>query len=98
VLNACGGIIITSSHNPVEWNGLKFVDTDGLFVGAENVKSIYELAEKGPRFQILEDKSLHGKVTPVLLMFICLIISCLVFQCNAGSYRISMYIIIHKCG
>ena len=27
-----GGIIITASHNPKEWNGLKFVDEKGLFL------------------------------------------------------------------
>lgn len=27
-----GGIIITASHNPKEWNGLKFVDENGLFL------------------------------------------------------------------
>lgn len=28
--NAIGGIVITASHNPVEWNGLKALDADGL--------------------------------------------------------------------
>ncbi len=32
---ACGGIIITASHNPREWNGLKFLDGDGVFLDAE---------------------------------------------------------------
>jgi phosphomannomutase len=30
---AWGGIIITASHNPVEWNALKFVGSDGTFLG-----------------------------------------------------------------
>jgi phosphomannomutase len=29
---AGGGIIITASHNPIEWNALKFVGSDGLFL------------------------------------------------------------------
>lgn len=28
-LGACGGVVISASHNPVEYNGLKFFDSDG---------------------------------------------------------------------
>src|SRR5260370_25325076 len=31
---AQGGIAITASHNPAEWNALKFVGPDGLFLDA----------------------------------------------------------------
>ena len=30
-----GGIIITASHNPSNWNGLKFIDNDGCFLSPE---------------------------------------------------------------
>ncbi len=33
--DACGGISITASHNPPEWNAMKFVDSDGMFLSAE---------------------------------------------------------------
>jgi phosphomannomutase len=29
---ASGGIILTASHNPIEWNALKFVGPDGIFL------------------------------------------------------------------
>ncbi len=29
---AAGAVIITASHNPVEWNGLKFLGSDGVFL------------------------------------------------------------------
>lgn len=32
---AQGGISITASHNPPQWNALKFVDGDGMFLSAE---------------------------------------------------------------
>lgn len=41
---ACGGIIVTSSHNPVDWNGLKFVDQSGLFLAPEYWKDISAFA------------------------------------------------------
>ena len=33
---AAGGTIITASHNPIEWNGLKFVRADGTFFHPED--------------------------------------------------------------
>jgi len=32
--SAQGGIAITASHNPPEWNAMKFVDGDGMFLSA----------------------------------------------------------------
>ena len=30
--NIAGAIVVTASHNPSEWNGLKFIDSDGIFL------------------------------------------------------------------
>jgi phosphomannomutase len=30
--DACGGMCITASHNPAEWNAIKFVDKEGMFL------------------------------------------------------------------
>jgi len=32
---AVGGIVVTASHNPEEWNGLKFIDSNGCFIDSE---------------------------------------------------------------
>ncbi|MDJ0767015.1 MAG: phosphoglucosamine mutase [Myxococcota bacterium] len=40
---AGGGIILTASHNPVEWNALKFVGPDGLFLGRESIEKLFAL-------------------------------------------------------
>ncbi|MFA6386386.1 MAG: phosphoglucosamine mutase [Candidatus Paceibacterota bacterium] len=40
-----GGIIITASHNPKEYNGLKFVTKDGLFAGKNIIEQINEVKE-----------------------------------------------------
>jgi phosphomannomutase len=42
---AAGGIVITASHNPVEWNALKFVGPDGLFLDREKAAELFELAD-----------------------------------------------------
>ena len=33
--DAAGGVIVTASHNPMEWNGLKFLNADGIFLDAD---------------------------------------------------------------
>ena len=43
--DAAGGIIITASHNPVEWNALKLVNHLGEFVSADDGEEILKLAE-----------------------------------------------------
>src|SRR5256885_10574702 len=36
---AGGGIAITASHNPIEWNALKFIGSDGIFLdGSEGAR------------------------------------------------------------
>src|SRR6266704_3519523 len=44
---AAGGIILTASHNPIEWNALKFVGPDGIFLGVEDGARVGELARDG---------------------------------------------------
>jgi phosphomannomutase len=34
-LGACGGLAVTASHNPIEWNALKFIGHTGMFLDAE---------------------------------------------------------------
>jgi phosphomannomutase len=34
-LKANGGISITASHNPQEWNGMKFINSSGIFLNAD---------------------------------------------------------------
>jgi len=43
---AQGGIIITASHNPKQWNALKLLNEKGEFLNAEEGNQILELAEK----------------------------------------------------
>ncbi len=43
--DAAGGVIVTASHNPMEWNGLKFLNKDGVFLDAEENKKLQKLVE-----------------------------------------------------
>lgn len=44
--HALGGIIITASHNPRQWNALKLLNADGEFLNAEQGAEVLSLAEK----------------------------------------------------
>lgn len=41
---ADGGIILTASHNPKEWNALKLLNSEGEFISAETGATVLELA------------------------------------------------------
>lgn len=45
--NADGGIVITASHNPKQWNALKLLDANGEFLDAEEGAKVLELADSG---------------------------------------------------
>ncbi len=45
-LNTDGGIILTASHNPKQWNALKLLNNKGEFISDIEGKFILELAEK----------------------------------------------------
>src|SRR5436189_457751 len=51
---AAGGIIVTASHNPIEWNALKFVGPDGIFLDTGSGTRVRELAaaDSLPRAQV----------------------------------------------
>ena len=44
--DAAGGIIITASHNPKEWNALKLLNQDGEFINSEEGSVVLDIAEK----------------------------------------------------
>ena len=44
---ACGGIILTASHNPKQWNALKLLNSDGEFLNDAQGKEVLRIAEAG---------------------------------------------------
>ncbi|MFI5311200.1 MAG: phosphoglucosamine mutase [Gemmatimonadales bacterium] len=45
--HAAGGLGITASHNPIEWNALKFIGPQGLFLSASEGREMRALLERG---------------------------------------------------
>jgi phosphomannomutase len=43
--NACGGIILTASHNPVQWNALKLLNSKGEFISGADGLAVLEIAK-----------------------------------------------------
>ncbi len=44
---ASGGIAITASHNPAEWNALKFVNSEGLFLSPGQARELLDIYHQG---------------------------------------------------
>jgi phosphomannomutase len=44
-VHAAGGLAITASHNPIEWNALKFIGPSGLFLSAEEGRAMRAVVE-----------------------------------------------------
>lgn len=55
--NAGGGIILTASHNPVQWNALKLLNEKGEFISAQDGADVLGIAEK-ETFDFAEVKAL----------------------------------------
>ena len=43
--HACGGIILTASHNPMQWNALKLLNEHGEFLNAAEGNEVLRIAE-----------------------------------------------------
>jgi phosphomannomutase len=58
---AAGGIIITASHNPAQWNALKLLNVQGEFISDEDGKKVLSMADDG-NYQYAEVTAL-GTIT-----------------------------------
>ncbi|MDC9722093.1 MAG: phosphoglucosamine mutase [Urechidicola sp.] len=60
--NADGGIIITASHNPKQWNALKLLNEKGEFLNAEDGSLILDMAENDAyEFAEVDDLGVYTK-------------------------------------
>lgn len=52
-MKACGGVVITASHNPIQWNALKFVSSRGKFLNQKEFSTFLK--------QITQEKSVTSQ-------------------------------------
>jgi phosphomannomutase len=55
-LGAVGGIAITAGHNPQQWNALKFVRNDGLYLNSTQGEELLDIYHQGEFVKIGWDK------------------------------------------
>ena len=53
---AHGGIAITASHNPPEWNALKFIGPDGLFLDSGQAREMLDIYHQGEYTKVTGDE------------------------------------------
>ncbi len=44
---ACGGIILTASHNPMQWNALKLLNENGEFLNDQQGREVLRITDEG---------------------------------------------------
>lgn len=49
-LRADGGVVISASHNPIQWNAFKLIDASGSFLNAKEIKKFFSMMEKPASF------------------------------------------------
>ena len=56
---AIGGVIVTASHNPIEWNGLKFVRGDSTFFHPKECEDLFKVVDLKKDIKSSKEKGLH---------------------------------------
>ena len=64
--NAVGGIVLSASHNPEEWNALKLLNEQGEFLTAEQGQAIIDEAEAGTATPVRHDEMGQYRTKSVL--------------------------------
>ena len=54
--NAVGGVILSASHNPAQWNALKLLGTDGEFLRAHEAQEMLEIAKDNAQETVSYDR------------------------------------------
>ncbi|MDR3210909.1 MAG: phosphoglucosamine mutase [Planctomycetota bacterium] len=55
-VKADGGIVISASHNPIEWNALKFFRSDGVYLNQEQGRQLLDIYYGGDAVKVAYDK------------------------------------------
>jgi phosphomannomutase len=74
--HAAGGLMLSASHNPIEWNALKLIGPSGLFLSAEEGAEMRAVMEGGTRYAtwdelgsvVVDDEAARRHVDAVLAL------------------------------
>ncbi len=55
-MGASGGIAVTASHNPSQWNALKFINSEGVFLNQAEARELFNIFSQGNFEYVSEDK------------------------------------------
>ena len=55
-LKARGGVVITASHNPLEWNALKLIDSSGMFLDEIQGNDVIQIVDKNEFANVTWDR------------------------------------------
>ena len=56
---AVGGFIVTASHNPIEWNGIKFVKENSTFFNSQDCEKLFDKADNyNPNKTYVDEKGI----------------------------------------
>jgi len=75
---AVGGFIVTASHNPIEWNGLKFVRGDSTFFHPEDCEKLFEMVDENIE---IDDADVPGMIWPEQNSIQKHVIACVSLSC-----------------
>ena len=53
--NSGGGIILTASHNPKQWNALKLLNAEGEFISGQDGQDVLDLADSAMKFNEVDN-------------------------------------------
>ena len=59
-----GAIVMTASHNPLEYNGMKFIGPDGCFLDADASERLFALADAAEVPAEIPDNPVRGRALP----------------------------------
>jgi len=88
-LGAVGGVQISASHNPPEYNGLKLFGQDGRVVGAETGQAVMDAMQHEPNWVGFQNIALHHSVTDTTSEHLKLVLDTVdVPAIQARNYRV----------
>ncbi len=92
---ACGGIMITASHNPEEWNGLKFISDKGFFLNSDELEQMLAIYQKiNDNITLNKKKSEFNYLPNIFENHQCKIFN----QINIAAIRKAKFSVAVDCG